>query len=130
MVAGGLVQDCDAPIKWSRMPSGRYAPLDPMPDPYGEIVLLRDGFSAFPLAAKPVLQPMGDPKAQARRHRHHHATCPLGVGIVSFAHLSKRLQAELDGMYRAERRKYRQQTGDAGFVVPGIDDKGDVDPDA
>jgi hypothetical protein len=115
---------CDAPIKWSRLPSGRFAPLDPNPNPYGEIVLLRDDFSAFPIAPKPVLTPMVDPEAQERRYNHHHGTCPLGHGIVSFVHLSKRLEAELRSMYRAERRKYREQTGNAGFAVPIDDDNG------
>jgi hypothetical protein len=78
-------------------------PLDPTPSPVGENVLLRDDVSIYPLGALPIVEPHADPEAQARRFRNHFATCTLGAGLISFAHLDSRLEADLEGWYASER---------------------------
>jgi hypothetical protein len=59
---------------------GRWHPINPEPDPAGEIVILTDETRAIRLAYRPIDEPMTDPAAQARRYTDHRRVCLLGPG--------------------------------------------------
>lgn len=64
---------CGRPVLWARLNTGRWAPLDPVPDERGQLILL-DGGRCHPV--EPGARYGGD--VQARRHWNHVTTCGLG----------------------------------------------------
>lgn len=84
----GSCRFCGRPVVWARLNTGRWAPLDPVPDERGQLILL-DGGRCHPV--EPGARYGGD--VQARRHWDHVTTCGLGQRLRPLATAAQEVSA-------------------------------------
>lgn len=80
---------CGRPILWARLNTGAWAPLDPDPHEWGQMVLL-DGRRCHPVEAGVRY----GVDVQVRRHRSHVTTCGLVPRVRTVGSSARAVSAE------------------------------------
>lgn len=70
-------RSCGAAVQWGRIePSGKAVPLDPEPQPDGNLIVVRATYDARGNLAPVVRVVKGDPGPDVQRFVSHFVTCP------------------------------------------------------